>query len=98
MVIDNGGGRIFDRLPIASTEVFAGPDGRHWLTPHGVDFGGLARAFGLHFARAGDAAALGRELDAAIGRCGVSLVVASCASGALAEAEEAVRRTMTGSA
>jgi len=94
VVIDNQGGRIFDRLPIAKTEIFRGAAGRHWLTPHGVDFGGLARAFGIPHARVEDASALAREIGAALGRRGVSLIVATVAPGALAAAEESLRQAM----
>ena len=94
VVIDNQGGRIFDRLPIAKTEAFGGPAGRHWLTPHGVDFGGLARAFGVPHARVEDATALAREIEAALGRRGVSLIVAGVAPGALAAADELLRQAM----
>ncbi|MCY3927503.1 MAG: 2-succinyl-5-enolpyruvyl-6-hydroxy-3-cyclohexene-1-carboxylic-acid synthase [Acidobacteria bacterium] len=97
VVIDNGGGRIFERLPIASTEAFQGPEGRHWLTPHHVDFSGLARAFGLPRARVDTTQALQRELAAAMGRRGVSLVVARTVPGALAQGEEALSRTMASS-
>ena len=94
VVIDNGGGRIFERLPIAEAGVFRGPAGRHWLTPHGVDFGGLARAFGVPHSRVEDASALERETAAALERSGVSLIVAEVAAGALAAAEESLRQAM----
>lgn len=94
VVIDNQGGRIFDRLPIAKAEVFQGPAGRHWLTPHAVDFGGLARAFGVPYARVEGATALAREIGAALGRPGVSLIVAGVAPGVLAAAEESLRQAM----
>ena len=94
VVIDNGGGRIFDRLPIAATPVFQGPAGRHWLTPHGVDLAGLAPAFGLPCARVDALSGLEQELEAALGRSGVSLLVAGCAPGALDEAEVVLRRAM----
>ncbi len=94
VVIDNQGGRIFDRLPIAKTGIFGGPAGRHWLTPHGVDFSGLARAFGVPYARVEDPTALAREIGAALGRRGVSLIVATVAPGALAAAEESLRQAM----
>ena len=98
VVIDNGGGRIFDRLPIASTELFRGRAGRHWLTPHGVDFAGLAQAFHLRDVHVDGVAALERELLAAVVRPGLTLVVARCASGALEVAEEALRRKMASAA
>ncbi len=97
VVIDNQGGRIFDRLPIAQAGIFRGPAGRHWLTPHGVDFGGLARAFGVPYARVEDPSALAREIGAALGRRGVSLIVAGVAPGALAAAEESLRQAMAAS-
>ena len=99
VVIDNGGGRIFERLPIASTQVFRSPQGRHWLTPHGVDLGGLAEPFQLRDVHVvGSAAALERELRAAVGRRGLTLVVARCAPGALEAAEDALRRMMSSGA
>ena len=90
VVIDNGGGRIFERLPIANADVFGGPAGGHWLTPHGVDFGGLARAFGLPYARVEESSAAERAIGAAARRRGVSLIVAGTADGALARAEAAL--------
>ena len=97
VVIDNGGGRIFERLPIASTDLFGGPKGKHWLTPHGVDFAGLARAFGLAYARVDELPGLEGELEAAVGRRGVSLLVAGSSPGALDKAEEVLRRAMASS-
>lgn len=97
VVIDNGGGRIFERLPIASTEVFRGPAGGHWLTPHGVDFAGLAQAFGLPYAWVEESSGLEQEIGVAVSRRGVSLVVAKCAADALARAEAALRRPLVSS-
>ena len=90
VVIDNGGGRIFERLPIAKADVFRGPAGGHWLTPHGVDFGGLAQAFGLPYARVEESSAAERAIGAAARRRGASLIVAGSAAGALARAEAAL--------
>lgn len=69
VVLDNGGGRIFDRLPMA--EVLDGEASGAasrairdaWLTPPGVDFEAATRAFGLAFARADDTASVTRGLD-----------------------------------
>jgi 2-succinyl-5-enolpyruvyl-6-hydroxy-3-cyclohexene-1-carboxylate synthase len=46
VVVDNGGGRIFDRLPIGS-ETPAGVLERHWTTPPGVDPVLAAAAYGI---------------------------------------------------
>ena len=51
IVIDNGGGRIFDYLPQRGLPGFE----RLWRTPLAVDLGALARAFGLAHRRVGDA-------------------------------------------
>jgi 2-succinyl-5-enolpyruvyl-6-hydroxy-3-cyclohexene-1-carboxylate synthase len=51
VVLDNGGGHIFDALPIAShapAETFA----RHWLTAPELDPVAIARAFGVRAVRA----------------------------------------------
>lgn len=69
VILDNGGGRIFDRLPMA--EVIEGEGSRAasreirdaWLTPPGVHFDAAARTFGLAFARAEDTASVTRGLD-----------------------------------
>jgi len=97
VVIDNQGGRIFERLPIASTYVLQGPEGRHWLTPHAVDFEGLGQAFGLPYSLVEDRRALHFEIEAALARRGVSLVVARVDPGALAEAERSLERAMASS-
>lgn len=96
VVIDNAGGRIFERLSIASTEIFRSREGRHWLTPHKVDFVGLARAFGLPCARVHGTVALERELEGAVARNGVSVIVAKSEDGGLDQAEEALRCSFGG--
>ncbi len=98
VVIDNQGGRIFEQLPIARTDLFQGPEGNHWLTPRGIDFGVLGQAFGLASAQVDAAAALGREIERAVVRRGVSLIVARSVPGALARAEGRLSRAMAGGA
>jgi 2-succinyl-5-enolpyruvyl-6-hydroxy-3-cyclohexene-1-carboxylate synthase len=48
LCVDNGGGRIFDRLPIATQ---ADAYEEHVLTPTGLDPGRIAEAFGVRVAR-----------------------------------------------
>ncbi len=53
VVMDNGGGRIFDHLPFAAVlppELLA----RGWTAPPQADFAALAAAFGLRYAQAHD--------------------------------------------
>ncbi len=51
IVLNNGGGRIFDYLPQAGVPDFE----RLWRTPRPVDLGALARPFGLSHQRVDDA-------------------------------------------
>jgi 2-succinyl-5-enolpyruvyl-6-hydroxy-3-cyclohexene-1-carboxylate synthase len=63
VVLNNGGGRIFDRLPIAET-LHDDPRMDAWLTPPDIDFRAAAAAFGLEYAVARDAGATVRGLEA----------------------------------
>jgi 2-succinyl-5-enolpyruvyl-6-hydroxy-3-cyclohexene-1-carboxylate synthase len=60
VVLNNGGGRIFDRLPIA--DHVSTDDLRAWLTPPAMDMAAAAAGFGVGYARAANAA----ELHAAL--------------------------------
>jgi len=71
VVLNNGGGRIFEQLPIAR---HAGVDMRWWTTPHRLELGALAAAYGVPCVRALDREGLLAALGAAYARAGVSLV------------------------
>ncbi|MGV2289571.1 2-succinyl-5-enolpyruvyl-6-hydroxy-3-cyclohexene-1-carboxylic-acid synthase [Trinickia sp. YCB016] len=76
-VINNEGGAIFDFLPLAQR-----PDYRTAVrNPHAIDFGCLAAAFGLRFARAADRESLAAALDAARAHEGVTIVEAAVPAG-----------------
>lgn len=64
VVLNNGGGRIFDRLPLA--ERLSDQDRRAWLTPPALDMAAVAAGFGVGYARATDRA----ELDEALRESG----------------------------
>lgn len=57
VVMDNGGGGIFDHLPLAAT-VDGALFERAWVAPAGLDLAGLAAAHGLGHRRAATLAAL----------------------------------------
>jgi 2-succinyl-5-enolpyruvyl-6-hydroxy-3-cyclohexene-1-carboxylate synthase len=64
VVMNNGGGGIFEHLPFASSlppEILR----RGWVAPPRVDFAALAAAFGVRHAIADDTASLRKALDAA---------------------------------
>jgi 2-succinyl-5-enolpyruvyl-6-hydroxy-3-cyclohexene-1-carboxylate synthase len=78
VVVQNGGGRIFDQLPVArSTD--ADFFERCFATPQPVRFEQAAAAFGVPYARAETAVALGDALDAAWARRGATLIEAVAA-------------------
>jgi len=73
VVLDNGGGGIFDHLPLARTlppELLE----RGWTAPPRADFAALAAAFGLDYAQADDASGLDAALATAFARGGAWLV------------------------
>jgi len=71
VVINNGGGRIFDQLPMAQQ---AGPDQRFWTTPHELELRHAAELYGVAYRRAQTRAELGEALQAAYARPEVSLL------------------------
>jgi len=70
VVIQNGGGRIFELLPIAKV---ADPRTLEFIvTPHRTDLEAAARAFHVEFCRVTSLAGLGPALQAAYGRGGAT--------------------------
>jgi 2-succinyl-5-enolpyruvyl-6-hydroxy-3-cyclohexene-1-carboxylate synthase len=70
IVLNNGGGRIFDYLPQSGLPDFE----RLWRTPRPVDLGALARTFGLHHQRVSDAAGWREALAAGLSGRGGQLI------------------------
>jgi 2-succinyl-5-enolpyruvyl-6-hydroxy-3-cyclohexene-1-carboxylate synthase len=80
VVVQNGGGRIFDQLPLAKSAdpaVFE----RCFATPQAVHFEQAAAAFDVPYARATTRAALDEALAAAWARRGATLIEAIVAPG-----------------
>ena len=74
-VVNNGGGRIFEQLPVAGQ-----PTLPHFTTPHVCDLSHAAALYGIAHARADTAADLQRALAIAQVRPGPTLVEAVVAS------------------
>lgn len=70
VVINNGGGGIFELLPQAGLPEFE----RTWRTPTGLDLERTAALFGLGFARVARQADFRPALDTALARPGVDLI------------------------
>jgi 2-succinyl-5-enolpyruvyl-6-hydroxy-3-cyclohexene-1-carboxylate synthase len=75
VVIDNGGGRIFDQLPVVSSDLPDGAFERLWRTPTALDPVAAARAFGIDAALVRDP----NEIAAAIGRASPIIIHAPVA-------------------
>ena len=71
VLLDNGGGGIFDFLAVArERDIFE----EHVATPTGLDFGRAAALYGLEHVPVGDLAGLRRALDAARTRAASTLI------------------------
>jgi 2-succinyl-5-enolpyruvyl-6-hydroxy-3-cyclohexene-1-carboxylate synthase len=81
VTVQNDGGRIFERLPIARAASAGGEaqDGvlkRCFTTPQGLEFAPAAAMFGLDYAKVETRATLTRALEAALSRPGATLIEA----------------------
>jgi len=77
VVIDNGGGRIFDYLPIAGRTELAEDYRRHWLTPPGLEPTAIATGFGLATARVDSVGQLRDAVDTALATAGCTIIHAT---------------------
>jgi 2-succinyl-5-enolpyruvyl-6-hydroxy-3-cyclohexene-1-carboxylate synthase len=92
VVIDNGGGRIFDHLPVARAELGDDTYPRFFTTPPRLDPVAIARSFGLRAHRADTSSALSESIVAALRTAGATLIhVPVAADGALAVRGAALR-------
>ncbi len=73
VVLNNDGGRIFEQLPLASSNV-AEERMRFWTTPHGGHFGGLADLFRLRYEKPASIEAVHHALRRAVGEPGCTVI------------------------
>ncbi len=78
VVVQNGGGRIFEQLPVAK-RIDAATFERCFATPERVDLAHAAAAFGVRFERVGTRVELDRVLGEVWSRSGATLIEAVCA-------------------
>ncbi|MCE9577547.1 MAG: hypothetical protein K8W52_30640, partial [Deltaproteobacteria bacterium] len=74
VVIDNGGGRIFDQLPLAASALPPGEFARLWRTPPALDPVAVAQAFGCRGVCAPSGAALADAVADALERPGTTVI------------------------
>jgi 2-succinyl-5-enolpyruvyl-6-hydroxy-3-cyclohexene-1-carboxylate synthase len=75
VVLNNGGGRIFEQLPLAAAGLDEAAE-RFWTTPHTAHFEALAGVFGVHYAEARSVGALLAALSAGLSNPGCTLIEA----------------------
>jgi 2-succinyl-5-enolpyruvyl-6-hydroxy-3-cyclohexene-1-carboxylate synthase len=76
VVLDNGGGRIFEQLPLAESNELPAGWFEHWTTPHSLDLEHAARLYAIPHATVTTAAELRTALGQARARAGATLIVA----------------------
>ncbi len=97
LVVDNGGGRIFEQLPMA-TQFDAEPEiARYWLTPPGADLSHAAALFGLPYVECRSQGALSQALAEALERRGATVVRAEVEAHSAKEDLEAILGSLKGS-
>jgi 2-succinyl-5-enolpyruvyl-6-hydroxy-3-cyclohexene-1-carboxylate synthase len=76
VLLDNGGGGIFDFLPVSRAPMALADDAyaRHIATPTGLDFAAAASLYGLEHERAGELSELRSALERSLAREGSSIV------------------------
>lgn len=73
-VLHNGGGRIFEQLPIVDVPGIEREIVEHATTPHDTDFAPAAALYGVRYARATTRREIDAALDAAYAHAGCTLV------------------------
>ena len=91
VVIDNGGGRIFEQLPIFAELEQQVALSRFWLTPPAAELSHAAELFGYRYAKVSERAAIAGALREAISRPGVSIVQIVVDGTSARESEQRVR-------
>jgi 2-succinyl-5-enolpyruvyl-6-hydroxy-3-cyclohexene-1-carboxylate synthase len=91
VVIDNGGGRIFEQLPIFERLEQQAGASRYWLTPPSADLSHAAELFGYRYVKLSERAGIGQAVRDATSRPGVSVLQIVVDGGSARESERRVR-------
>jgi 2-succinyl-5-enolpyruvyl-6-hydroxy-3-cyclohexene-1-carboxylate synthase len=91
VVIDNGGGRIFEQLPIMAQLEEQPEASRFWLTPPAADLSHAAALYGHRYERLSEASEIGAAMQRAIGTSGTTVLHIVVAESSARETETRVR-------
>ena len=94
VVIDNGGGRIFEQLPIFGQLQAQPAANQFWLTPPRAELVHAAELFGYRYAQIDDDASIAEALRRAAAEPGVSIVHIVVDGASAREAEQRVRAAL----
>jgi 2-succinyl-5-enolpyruvyl-6-hydroxy-3-cyclohexene-1-carboxylate synthase len=94
VVIDNGGGRIFEQLPIFEQLRDQPEAARFWLTPPAVDLSHAARLFGYRYLRVTREPEIASAMHSATSEPGVTVVHVVVEGSSAREAEQRVRSAL----
>jgi len=76
VVLQNGGGRLFELLPVRSQPDIESTFERFFLTPTALDIGQVASSFGVESRRVTEPSALAESLAESMMRAGVTVIEA----------------------
>jgi 2-succinyl-5-enolpyruvyl-6-hydroxy-3-cyclohexene-1-carboxylate synthase len=91
VVIDNGGGRIFEQLPIFEKLEQRADASRFWLTPPGAELAHAAELFGYRHAKLSERASIAPAMRDATSHAGVTVLQIVVDGGSARESEQRVR-------
>ena len=94
VVIDNGGGRIFEQLPMFERFRGSADTARFWLTPPGADLSHAAALYGHRYTRVERAADIADAVQRATRERGVHVVHVVVDGASAREAEQRVRAAL----
>ncbi len=94
VVIDNGGGRIFEQLPIFGQLQGHAEQSRYWLTPPHVELSHAAALYGYGYTRVRGAAEIAHALQQATTTAGVHVVHVLVDGASAREAEQRIRAAL----
>jgi 2-succinyl-5-enolpyruvyl-6-hydroxy-3-cyclohexene-1-carboxylate synthase len=91
VVIDNGGGRIFEQLPIFGKLEQQPEANRFWLTPPNAELSHAAALFGFRYAKLSEKAGIAGALREATSQPGVTVLQIVVDGGSARASEQRVR-------
>ncbi len=97
VLLDNGGGRIFEQLPIGPLLAAHPSASTFWLTPHGLDFERVAALFEIRYVAPRTTEEVGPAVQAALSTAGPTLVHLEVPEASARRLQEEILRELSSS-